>query len=449
MHGDCRGFAGSRWLVWAMCGLIFALIGVGSLRAEQTDPALAERIAPLVRQLNADRAARRDAAEQALLALAPRDNAAACDAFLRQLPKPAEQMPDEVRLRLARIRRQIETRQARLAVTASKLSLNAQGMDLDQVLDQVYAQTGNRLTDYREQFGQDAQPRAVTAKIVDQDFWPAIDKLLDAAQMDLYPYSGKESLAVVQREASAAPRARRASYAGPFRVEAVNVVARRALRTPDQSGMQIELEIAWEPRLRPIALSQPAGAIEIIGDDGSKIPLANPQAVLDVEIQPGSHATELTIPLGLPPRSVLKLSQFKGQLSALVPGRIVEFRFSHLDQGQRVEQQRGGVTVIVDSVRKNQALWEVHMRLQVHGDEAALESHRGWVFQNLCYLLNSNGEVVDHAGYETTLQAEHEIGLAYFFELPDDIAGYTWVYRTPAAIVRVPVSYELTDIALP
>jgi len=47
------------------------------------------------------------------------------------------------------------------------------------------------------------------------------------------------------------------------------------------------------------------------------------------------------------------------------------------------------------------------------------------------------------------MQSDREVGLAYFFELPDDIANYTWVYRTPAAIVRVPVEYELTDIPLP
>ncbi|MCG8450958.1 MAG: hypothetical protein MI725_15430 [Pirellulales bacterium] len=167
-------------------------------------------------------------------------------------------------------------------------------------------------------------------------------------------------------------------------------------------------------------------------------------------MQPGSHATELRIPLALPPRETSKLASFRGEMTALVPGRMVEFQFKDLDQARGAQQQRGGVKVSVDGMRKNRALWEVHMRIEVISETVGLESHRGWVFQNITYLLDKTGEVIDHAGFETTRQTEREVGLAYFFELPeDDLGAYTWVYRTPAAIVRVPMEYELKDIPLP
>ncbi len=382
--------------------------------------------------------------------LAPVDNAEKCDTFLELLPQPLEGMPEEVRLRLTRLRREIETRQANQALSASRLSLSADGMDLAAVFEAIHAQTANHLSDHREQFGQNATPRPVTIEIVDEEFWPAVDKILDQAKLSLYAFSGEKTLAVVDREPSAAERSERASYAGPFRVEATKVVAQRNLRTPAQQGVRVELEIAWEPRLRPIALSQPIEAIEVTGDDGSAILPASPRAVLDVEVQPGSHATALTIPLALPPRNVSALATFRGRMSALVPGRVVEFQFTDLAQAKGVHQQRGGVKVILDGTRKNQALWEVHMRVQVESEEAGLESHRGWVFQNITYLLNRAGEVIDHAGFETTRQSKREVSLAYFFDLPDDeIGAYTWVYRTPAAIVRVPIEYELKDIPLP
>ena len=57
--------------------------------------------------------------------------------------------------------------------------------------------------------------------------------------------------------------------------------------------------------------------------------------------------------------------------------------------------------------------------------------------------------MVEPAGFETVLQSEREIGLVYFFNLPDSLENYTWVYRTPASIVRVTVPYELRDIPLP
>ncbi|NOY41452.1 MAG: hypothetical protein GXP26_06405 [Planctomycetes bacterium] len=434
----------------ALLMVLFVMPSSEATWAEEIDPQIIDRVEPLVRQLNDDKAARRDQAEQELIKLAPVDDPQALDAYLLLLPKPIEGMPEEVRSRLSQIRHQLENQQANETTTASKLTLSAVDTDLKVLLDKVYEQTGNRLVDYRDQFGQDTQPRIVSVDIAEEEFWPAIDKILDQARLSLYPFSGEESLAVIEREQGAAPRVGKASYAGPFRVEATSVIAQRGLRTPVQQGTRIELEIAWEPRLRPIAISQAVEQIKITADNGIEIPLANSQAVLEVEVQPGNHATELTIPMALPPRSVLKLASIKGQFSALVPGRVAEFRFTELHKTKDAKQQRGGVTVTVDRVRKSQELWEIHMRLRVDSEEAGLESHRGWVFQNLTYLLNKNNEIIDHAGFETTMQSENEVGLAYLFELPDDdIANYTWVYRTPAAITRVLFDYELTDIPLP
>jgi len=423
----------------------FPCTGTGQTVVETT-----ERIERLVWQLNDDQASRRDAAEQALLKLAPTQNVEQCDAFLELLPQPTEGMPPEVRLRLERLRKKIETNQSTRDLAASRLTLSVQAMELKELFEKIEVQTGNQLSDYRQQFGQNVTSRRVSIELKDELFWPAFDKILDRTKLTIYPFSGEETLAVIDREANALPRSAGSSYAGPFRIQAVNVVARRNLRLPAGQGTRIELEVAWEPRLRPIALSQPVASLTIIADDGSSIALANEQTVLNVEVQPGSHATELSIPLVLPPRSITKLASFRGKLSALVPGRMVEFKFQNLVKPKSTTQTRGGVTVVLDSVRKSQDLWEVRMRLKVDSEEAGLESHRGWVFQNLTYLLDKQGKIIDHAGFETTMQSENEVGLAYFFELPDENLGdYTWVYRTPAAIVRMPVEYELKDIPLP
>ncbi|MCH2114646.1 MAG: hypothetical protein MK171_07030 [Pirellulales bacterium] len=415
----------------------------------------AEQIEKHIGLLNDADSTVRDQAEQALVKLAPTENVDKCDAFLAQLPKPvtgraAIGMPAEVRLRLARIRRQIEVACVEQDLAASRLTVSTSGMALDDLLKEVHRQTGNRLTDYRERFGQEATRLSVAIDLHDESFWSGMDKILDQASLGLYPYSGEESLAVINRPQGANSRAERASYAGPFRIEAVNIVTQRNLRLPDQQGARAELEIAWEPRLRPIAISQSAESLVIIANDGSPVRLADDRKIFSVEVQPGSHATELRIPFVLPQRSVSTLASLEGQMSALVPGRVVEFRFEDLAENKRVEQQHGGVKVGLTAVRKNQQFWEVHMRLTVEGEEPALESHRGWVFQNLSYLLNDQGEMIDHAGFETTMQTKREIGLAYLFDLPDEkIDRYTWVYRTPAAILRMSVKFKLKDIRLP
>jgi hypothetical protein len=92
------------------------------------------------------------------------------------------------------------------------------------------------------------------------------------------------------------------------------------------------------------------------------------------------------------------------------------------------------------------------MRVQFDETAGALESHRGWVLQNVSYLVGADGERIEHVGFETTHQSEVEIGMAYLFELPevqDSLAGIAWEYKSPAAIMQLPIEYELTDIRLP
>lgn len=412
----------------------------------------ADKIDQLVEQLNADDAPQREAAEKALVELGLAGDADAVDAFLNALPKPNDDMPQEVQARLARVATEVRTRTAKKAVDATRLTLDVTEAPLKEVLEAIEKQTGNRVTDYREQFGQEALAKKVTLKVDDEPFFSGLDKMLDAIQMQPYAFSGEETLALVERDQGALRRAGRgAVYAGPFRIEATNVTAQRGLRSPDQSSLRIDLEIAWEPRLKPIALTQAAGDVKAIADDGREVPAAAEDAAFDVEVDAGAHAAEVTLPLQLPAREAKTLTSLTGKLTALVPGRIVDLKFEKLAAAKEVAQEAGGVTVILDRVVENQALWELHMRIKVESLEAGLESHRGWVFQNITFLQDKSGERLDNAGFETTLQTEKEAGFVYLFELPEgrEIGDYVWVYRTPTSIISMPVEYKLEDVPLP
>jgi hypothetical protein len=132
-----------------------------------------------------------------------------------------------------------------------------------------------------------------------------------------------------------------------------------------------------------------------------------------------------------------------------VPGRQAKFEFTDLPKAVGKTQRLGGVQVIIDQVRKNNAIWEIHMRFVLEDSNEQLESHRGWILQNLSYLKDKDGERIENAGFETTRQTQKEVGIAYLFDVPDGLVGLTWVYETPAAIVDVPIEYELKDIELP
>ncbi|HVT29235.1 MAG TPA: hypothetical protein VHE81_14560 [Lacipirellulaceae bacterium] len=414
----------------------------------QADAQLVRQINSLVRQLNDDRASERDVAERKLTELAG-TSGSQVDRFLRALPKETEEMPVAVRDRLARIRNLVENRAAKAATAATTITLDAKQMPLSDIIAAIEKQTGNRFVDNREQQGNKASDVRININLKSERFWPALDQILDQAKLGIYSYGGKDALSLVSRDPAEGPRAGRADYVGPFRLEITDVQADRSLRQSRQSSLKLQLEVAWEPRLRPIAITQPAADLKAATDDGGQLAVAQPDANLDVEVPNGTQAAEIAIPFKLPPRAVKQITVLHGKLYALVPGRQVKFRFDDLAHAAGKSQRQGGVQVTVDDVRKNNAVWEVHMRLTLDEPNDALQSHRAWVFQNLSYMVDKNGKTIENAGLETTRQTQNEVGNAYMFDLPNGIDGMTWVYKTPAAIVSLPVEYEVKNIELP
>lgn len=413
----------------------------------EADPKLERQISKLVAQLNDDRAADRDAAEKQLLELAGASMAQS-DAFLTALPKDNDQMPLAVRDKLARIRRQIEDRVSKAATQQTTITLSAKEMPLPEVFKAIEKQTGNKFIDNRNE-EEGASPPKITIELKDEPFWTAIDQILDQAKLGVYSYGGEEALSIVGRGGDESPRKGAAIYHGPFRMEVLEAQSQRNLRKPNQKSLKLQVEAAWEPRLRPIALSQPVADIKATTEDGDEIAVSQPEAMQDVEVPTGTQAAEITLPFELPDRDVKKIAKLHGKLHALVPGRHATFKFEDLAKAAGKNQRLGGVQVTLDEVRKNGAVWEIHMRFALDEANGALQSHRGWVLQNLSYLVDKKGDRIENAGFETTRQTPNEVGMAYLFDVPNGLDGLTWVYETPAAIVDLPVEYELKDIELP
>lgn len=435
--------------------VLLCLFAAGARAAEvsapqsEADQKLARQISKLVGQLNDDRAAERDAAEKELLELAG-DTTAKIDRFLELLPKENDQMPLAVRDRLSQIRQQVEDRVAKASTNATTVTLAAKAMPLADVFKSIEKQTGNKLVDNREEQGEPgAKGATITIDLKEEPFWSAIDQILDQAKLGVYSYGGEDALSIVARGPDDGPRHGSATYKGPCRLEILEVQSQASRRKPKEKSLKLQLEVAWEPRLRPIALSQPAAEVQAKTDAGGQLTVSQPEAMLDVEVPTGTQAAEIVLPFELPPRDVKRITSLHGKLHALVPGRQVKFLFDDLAKAAGKSQRRAGVQVTLDEVRKNNAIWEVHMRLSLDEDNNALESHRGWAFQNVSYLVGKDGKPIDNAGFETTRQSRNEVGVAYLFDLPDGIERLSWVYETPAAIVDLPVEYEVKDIELP
>jgi hypothetical protein len=423
----------ASWLLatWALVGQV-----------EAAPPAdMAASVRRLLVDLDAPEKPRRDTAERQLVELGP--------AALAYLPEVGPELPAEMTLRLGRVRGQLERAQTDAAVQASTVTLTGQNLPFKDVLAALEKQTGNKLRDFRPQFGEELKDLTVNAQFNKTPFWEALDAVLDQTGLTIYNFAGEEGLALVGRPTSQRPRVDRADYAGAFRIEATDFIAHRDLRDPSSHTLQLNIEAAWEPRLHPIIILQPAGVVEARDEQGRPLTLVGADNELEINVNPGSHSVDLPLHLALPPRSVNRIASLKGKLTAVLPGRAEDFRFDNLEKAKRVVQRRAGVTVTLDEAWKNNAIWEIRVRVTFDQAGGALESHRNWIFNNEAWLEAPDKEKVANAGLETTRQTDNEVGIAYLFGVPDTLAGYTFVYRTPAAIATVPVAYELKDLELP
>lgn len=431
-------------------GLNLALLGAmvtlaGAVRAD--DEQLAAQMDELVAALDADTISERDIAEQNLLNLVEVEGVGP-EKFLAVLPRPNDNMPPAVRERLATIRKMVEERLAAQAIEASQVTLEAVNWPLDEVLKKMEELTGNKIIDNRREDAGEASPQ-IFLKVENEPFWSVMDQVMDQANLSQYAYAGEDGLALVARTEGEGMRFGRACYSGPFRFEVTEVSATRGMRNPGNQALRLDLEIGWEPRLRPIALTQLMTRLDAITPDGERLNPSQEQRVFNIEVQEGTCASTITAPFELPDRSVEEIMLLGGTITALVPGKQEKFRFDDLKSKEPIVKSMGGVKVTLERVVQNGPIWEVYMNLELENDNGALASHRGWVFNNLTYLVGEDGEPIDHAGFETTKQTATEVGIAYLFDLPDGIDGLSWVYESPVSIVEREYKYQLEGIKLP
>lgn len=426
--------------------MIHRLILIGFLLAIQAAAVAAEdlgaTVRQLVRQLDSPQLARRDAAEADLLRHGP--------SILALLPPDSDRTSAEVKQRLGRIRQKLQQLAADSAAKASTLTLHAENMALSKILELIQKSTGNTIVDYRQQFGQATTDPAITIDFDNTPFWPALDQILDQAGLTVYPYAKQRAIGIVATLGQ--HRADRAGHVfcnGPFRFEAVSIVARRDLRDPDGRTLVLTLEAAWEPRLRIITLTNRMADVVAVDERGQSLPVAQSDARPEAPVSGDTPAVKLDLPLRLPPRETKEIALLKGKLLATMPGQIETFRFDKLADAKNVEQRIAGVTVTLEQVRKTGDAWDVRLRVRFDNAGDALASHRQWIFDNEAYLEAPDGKPIAYDSFETTAQAKNELGIAYLFTTKLPLSELAFVYKTPGSIVTTTFDYELKDIELP
>jgi hypothetical protein len=422
-------------------GLMLIACSLAGQASGASNEELKQDIRRLVRQLDSDELSQRNAAEEALIQKGP--------AALDLLPETTDRMSAEVGQRLARVRQKLEQAAVASAVKPSLITLRGDGMPLSKILAALEKQSGNKIVDYRQQFGQPADDPSLKVRFDKTPFWQALDQVLDQAGMTVYPYADEPGLNIVGRPEGHLPRAQTAIYSGLLRFEPVRLLAQRDMADPKASWLRLVVEATWEPRLKPITLTQKISDVEAVDDRSRPLKVESAEAEIEVPVDGLKSAVELTLPFALPPRDAKEIARLKGKLTAMIAGRVEEFRFDNLMKAKNVEKRQAGVTVTLEQVRQNNEAWEVFIRVRFDQPGDALASHRGWILRNEAYLEGPDGKHIVYDTMETTRQTRNEVGVAYIFVLEKPPADMKFIYKTSGAILGTSFDYEIRDLKLP
>ena len=405
------------------------------------DGKLEQSVRRLVRQLDGETLAEREDAEKALIELGPK--------VLPLLPPSNDNQPAEMKVRLTRIRLKLQRDEAESFTKASLITLKGEELSLADIAAAIGKQTGNPILDYRERFGEEGTNPKLKIAFENTPFWQAVDQVFDQANLARYAYAEERGVAFQNRPEGLLPAVGRVAYAGPFRVEATELELIRNLRQKESGALQLGLEFAWEPRLRPIALFQDLDKIEITDENGGPLAIDLEQAEQEIGIIPGENTATIMLPLALPPRSVQKIASLKCKFQAMLPGKIEKYQFAGLTPGKSMEQKKGGVTVKLEQIRKNNVVWEIRVLVTLDESSGALESHRRWITDNPCFLQRGEQEPLGYAALELYRRDENSVGVAYLFDIEGELKDYSLFYETPVLILKSSLEYELKNLTLP
>lgn len=410
---------------WVVAASILSLLVTGEA-GEIGATQLEGEVRRLVAQLDAPVLHEREAAERKLLELGPQ--------VLGFLPDPEELPSEEGRLRLARIRQQLELQLARSTAEPSTVEIVGQ-LSVWEALQQLEIQTGNAIEWENAQAERLAKGPAASGTGLPKFFWPAMDHLANAAGLEVAPSDHSAAVAVRVASSPTGPVAGEVAYAGPLRCRILSCTLREDIDAGKRE-LLVRLQLLWEPRLRPIVFYWLGSQFRGYDSRGSELRAASGEGTREVPVLARSCGTSILGRLEMPGEPPLqKIDRLEGRLVAVIAGEAIPVRFP---LGKLCPQVRrlGDATVILQNVNTagNQTL--VSLRAIYTKAFTAFESHRAWFYEYRPWIARPGGETVRPVAIEPQFQREQDVAVLFRFPSFALDQGGEIVWPIPPAIIR-------------
>ena len=330
---------------------------------------------------------------------------------------------------------------------------SAKQMPLSKVLAELSRQTGIRVLDRR---GNGDDP-TINVDLNQASFWQCVDAVAKAANAKVSLHEENGEVTLVK---GLWPKSLRVCYSGLFRIAITRLVAERNLET-GAHFYKATFEVAWEPRFRPLYLDTHPRPLLLQDEDGRAVPVQEEgrgQA-------PVEEARAMTFDVRLPAfdHPAARIRLLKGTLSVIGAARMLEFTFDSLDRLASDEKARRqtqeGVSVTVSKLVLGQDRWTVQVKLDYPPGMPKFESYQSWVTNNEIFLTREvegkERHFPNNGNWNEDRAGNPAIISYHFIDEPKkglkrrDAKDWKLVYRTPAAVVTVPIAFEFKDLSLP
>src|SRR5262245_7891638 len=341
------------------------------------------------------------------------------------------------------------------------VTIKAEKMRLREALKHLTKQTGIEVEDRRRDSSDDPELKLDLKSVT---FWQALDTIAKEADLRVALYQRGGAIALADGPHVRMP----VCYDGLFRIAIKRITALYDLET-DARAYLATLEVAWEPRLRPLFLeSRPQGLtvvddakanLHLDDDTGGKLPVS------------GKIATTVDVRLPAPPRKAARLALLKGSMTLVGSTKVLEFEFDTLAKekaAKEPKQTKDGVTVKLSRLDLAADHWTIEVSLEYPEQGPQFESFQSWVVNNECFLKKAVGEGIfpNKDGYSVDSLGSNRAVLSYHFldgRLKKTVDGkvvneklirgkpedWKLVYRTPGPMAEVGVTFAFKDVPLP
>lgn len=403
--------------------------------ASASSSMLEDDVLDWVDELDASSLAKRKKAELKLIEAGPE--------VLEYLPEDNPNLSAEARQRLQRVRETLQKTRDRSEARTEAMVIDLTGVKtLGEALEAI---SRDSEIEFEVSADEGLPINPIAAPL---SFWHAVDLVLDQTKLDINFYGGdRETLSLVTREAERPSRVDSAAYTGVYRIEPTSVTSTRSLLTPSQSNLNVNLQISWQPGLTPIGLTIPTQNLIGRMDDGQILKPQIDGGSIEVVATADLATSEFYIPMQLPAGSPDKISAISGVIRALLPGPVKTFQLKLADSDR--SQKLDAMKVTIEDIRPAGDLQAVRVLVELDEASDALESHRQWVFENEAIVRAGDGSRLDHLGFEVYRQTRDSVGVAYLFDLGEDLTNYTLSYRSPTSVAPNEVAFVIQEIDLP